>query len=252
MNAYQAIISHAKESIDKHFNPHSNSPKPKRTRRSPPSSKPASFKVTERIYTSEKQQFMEEVKLLSVPKNVKSPFRHLRAPKSFAKMYGGRRRGERGLESSATLSPVKPERGNRSRMSPFAGSPDLRRSTGSSPIRSPALTINRSVHLHTIMDICDQMRVKPALITQVRKQQTHAKHYQQRLDRTEKALERLTDSPIEVLEPLYNLHKESDLSLRRDAVLMANEGKNSTDEGVNQVKMMLARGGRSRRSASQS
>lgn len=249
MNPYQAIISHAKESINKHLTSHSNSPQPKRTRRSSPSSKPASFKVTERIYTSEKQQFMEEVKLLSVPKNVKSPFRHLRAPKSFAKMYGGRRRG---LESSTTLSPGKAESGNRSRMSPFAGSPDLRRSTGSSPIRSPALTVNRSVHLHTIMDICDHMRVKPTLITEVRKQQAHAKHYQQRLDRTEVALERLTDSPIEVLEPLYNLHKESDLSLRRDAVVMANEGKNSADEGVNQVKMMLARGGHSRRSASQS
>jgi len=192
---------------------------------------------------------MQEVKLLSVPRNVKSPYRHLRVPKAYAEKYAHRKR-EREFDSRAGLSQAKS--GSQSRIASFTGSPELRRSTGSSPNRSPGLTINRSVHLHTIMDICDQVRVKPALLTEVRKKQTQAKHYNERLNQTGQTLEVLTDSPVEVLEPLYNLHKEADLSLRRDAVGMTREGEGSADEGVNQVKMMLARAGRSRRSGSQS
>lgn len=243
MNVYQAIISKAKQSINEHFSHFSQSPEPRRGRRTAQSGKPASFKVTERIYTSEKQQFMQEVKLLSVPRNVKSPFRHLRVPKSFEAKYS-QRRGGKGLGSRTALS--------QSRIEAFTGSPEMRRSTGSSPNRSPGLTINRSVRLHSIMDICDQTRVKAALLTEVRKKQTQAKHYNERLHRTGQALEVLTDSPVEVLEPLYQLHKESDLALRRDAAGLTKEGEEAMEDGENQVKMMLARGRRSRRSASQS
>ena len=247
MEAYQKLINKAKISIDRHFGPHSHSPKGKKSKRTGNNSKCSSFKVTERIYTAEKKEYMQEVKLLAVPGNVKSPFRHLRVRKSFATNYVNRRNEGRPLSSS----PAKSGSGYVSRLTSLTGSPDIRRSSGSSPTRSPTLATVHSVHLHTLMDICDQARSQIPLIPEVRKQQIQSKHYRQRLNQTGQALEDISDSPVEVLEPLFNLRKESDLAMKRDAMVMANEEKGSTDESFNQVKMMLAKGIRSRRSFSQ-
>lgn len=248
MDCYKNIIHKSKKSIDSFFGSESPSPESKR-RRGTVGARSSCFKVTEQIYSEERNQFMQEVKLLSVPKSAKTPYRHVRVRKSFAKDYSRRRTPS----ESNSLSPAKFMSANHSLLNSSPESPEMRRSglsiSVSSPSRPQSLPRgHRSFHLHTIMDICDQVRGQPKVVSEVRRQQSKERQLQCFIAKAEEALEEVKECPCEVLEPLYRLKRDADSYLQQDAVQMVRDERDNVDEAASQIKMMIARSTQLRRS----
>lgn len=226
MESYSRVIRSARESIDCYFASCSQSPeKPMR----PSSALRSAFDAAENIYTSEDSLAMQRLRLFSKDEEKPPQQRHLRERREYEKKYLDRLRSARGSSSSSPQKQSSVHGDSRvslSRQSSKAQSPTLQ--------RAKSLRMRRNSRLHSLMSVCTQAR---------RDTSQEGRREQKCLSNVSVVAKTIqqVDAPCELLEPMYYLRRQSDLSLHTDAVRMKLEQQQSANTSSGQIRLMVLR-----------
>lgn len=186
------------------------------------------FQVIHHIYSHEDSLAMRQVNFL--PKRPR-PKTHVRAKRRYERVYE-----ERQMHSA---SPRKPATTSSDVTS------HSRLSTAMSPERSESLQSYRKSRLMGLIDVCSQAAEGASQSLSPKKPPVRR---QSHVALTANRVQQL-DGSSDILEALYHLRRESELSLHRDAVRMKLDEVTNADPAAGQIKLMLVRNAVHRRNS---